>query len=184
MKKICSMVCMACITLLLFCGCCLTYSFESEGNMDFGYSKIERNAYIAICTVSCKEKAEIFIPDEYKGYPVTELGGYFGRGVPCPFGVDIVDKNEPFHEQEGEEYGEDFIVYVHIGKNIRKAKYLSCTDEFFRSEDGAAHHVVFYFIVSEDNAFFTSENGVLYDRATNAPVPKIDYASGSSVLPD
>ena len=32
---------------------------------------------------------EFTIPESYGDYPVVELGGYVGRGAPCPFGVDV-----------------------------------------------------------------------------------------------
>ena len=65
-----------CTTVL--CGCSLSYNFTTVGEFDIGYSKSEKNAYVAHCIWN-KIDREFTLPEDYLGYPVTELGGYYCR---------------------------------------------------------------------------------------------------------
>ena len=91
MKIAKKLMCISSILSLLFCSSCsLTYDYIEEDNIDIGYSKIERSAYIG--RISCKETEEgnIILPSKYNNIVIKELGGYFGRGVPTAFGIDIL----------------------------------------------------------------------------------------------
>ena len=91
MKITKKLMCISSILSLLFCSSCsLTYDYIEVDNIDIGYSKIERSAYIG--RVSCKDSEDrnIVLPSTYNNIVIKELGGYFGRGVPTPFGIDIL----------------------------------------------------------------------------------------------
>lgn len=45
------------------------------------------------------ETYDYTVPDEYKGYKITALGGYHGTGYPCPFGIEVYDY---FYEKYGD----------------------------------------------------------------------------------
>ena len=80
------LLCSLSILSLLFCSSCsLTYEYIELDNIDIGYSKIERSAYIGRVSSKDSEDRNIVLPSKYKNIVIKELGGYFGRGVPTPF---------------------------------------------------------------------------------------------------
>ena len=113
---------------------------------------------------------EITIPDMYGDYPVHALGGYIGKGGPCPFFVSakrlhgysyyIVDPEDAFELGVDPDKLEYFDLVMNIGPNIREviAKRVG-----FAS--GSSGYIVrLYINCDPDNPKFYSENGRLYTK--------------------
>ena len=153
------------------------------------------NAYI--CT-EYEENQEITIPDEYDDKPITKIGGYSGRGVPSPFSISLEDEDLCVNAPEGSEYhaifsgGSDFeenlpdncsvqeLPFVlNIGKNVKKIEYV-VMDEYYPhiNQDGSVtfYHPTVYINCSEENKYFYSENGKLYNKKTDELVSDFSYA--------
>lgn len=139
------------------------------------------------------ENQEITIPDEYENVPITRIGGYYGRGVPTAFDINIADlyMNAP----EGSRYDclflretvnaetlehtiEELPFVLNIGKNINTVVYVDM-DYYYPhlNEDGSVtfYHPVVYVNCSEENEYFYSENGKLYDKKTNELISEFAY---------
>ncbi len=117
------------------------------------------------------DNKEIIIPEVYEEYPVKGLGGYFGRGAPGPFHVELKGINSSGHVgpsdgsfswyTEGKNL--EYVYYdlvLNIGPNIR---------EIFASQlgiesNGYLHLVRVFVNCASDNPKFYSENGVLYNK--------------------
>lgn len=83
---------------------------------------------------------EITVPDSYNGKPITSLGGFYGRGVPCSCRIDY-NGFEPENTH--------FVMY--FGENIKKIKLL----------DSGQFSAI---IPSAQNKYFRTENGELVQR--------------------
>lgn len=122
---------------------------------------------------------DVVIPDEHNGYPITKLGGYFGRGVPTPFCINFNDAYRNFAEDEvrivypSKEMISDMNAQIveinfnlYLGKNIEEIVFV--TDGYYLGEnnDGVleAYHANVYVICDEENENFYSENGKLYQK--------------------
>lgn len=79
------------ICLLLLCGCALDYSsMETEG--PFSYACGKHKAFIYRYSWDGTEEGKtVEIPDSFGEYRVVAVGGFYGRGLPMPFSVDIGD---------------------------------------------------------------------------------------------
>ncbi len=140
----------------------------------FDYLIREKNKKGGICRYTYDPDAGdnvIVIPESYEDYPIQSLGGYIGRGGPCPFAIDI--KGVYAASGEGSSYGsyaayaqgkglrlvyED--VVVNIGPNIR---------EIFACQDGMRAGQTLYVVrvyvnCDPDNPKFYSRDGVLYRK--------------------
>ena len=118
---------------------------------------------------------EFTIPDSYGDYPVVELGGYVGRGAPCPFDIRVKGIQSslgvyPEAGTFGKVNGKKVDVIYHdvtlnLGANIK---------EIFANQDGLyvdtggdrgeVHVVRVYVNCDPSNRQFYSENGRLYDK--------------------
>ena len=138
-RKFLAMILTICLTLC-FSGCVL----EETSLLYSDYTEID-GFYIAVNkTANCcfvggyncteyTENLEITIPDDYNGIPIKRMGGYYGRGVPTPFSINLADlyMNAP----EESEYNAVF------GGNI---------DEFDISEDYVVEDIVFNLNIGEN----------------------------------
>jgi hypothetical protein len=178
---------------VLFCGislfcassCCLFYDMTEENGISIGYSKAERNGFISRVEWQTDKPREIVLPSEYNGLTIRELGGYIGRGYPCPFYVSVnireiyTDADDYSSTDEKYLYEEnlswwdeveitdyDFCITLpdelesltFIDSSVQVAKYVR--------EDGTVSAKVVrptcYFYISESNKTFYTENGCLY----------------------
>ena len=164
---------------------CYGYELEEWQDFSVGYHPETGRAFLGVYHWDGREETmDIPLPDEVFDCRVTALGGYFGRGVPVPFTVELP---EGFgHTREG--FGEDLWDYalekypnaevvelpftVHIGKDLKEIQ-----EEAFGSCYGftaEGHEVLYHITLTVDcdpaNKTFYSENGVLYERATGKPV--------------
>ena len=139
----------------------------------------------------------ITIPDDYEGIPVTRIGGTFGRGVPTPFYIDISDlyvnapSNSKYksifsesminHDYIEEDYQvEELRFILNIGKNIKEIYDVGMQMYYPHiNDDGSItfYHSVVYIICSDENQYFYSENGKLYDKKTDELISDFEYSS-------
>ena len=201
MRKTCAAVCSLILCLFVFGGCSLSYSGEEteDGRFFIGYSKVEKRAFVGMITVEADENGAIItVPDEYKGFPLTTLGGEIGRGYPCPFAITVdlpAEYNEYVQAQKTfsasyagfDETGdgwETIAVTVRLGVNVTKAQwvdgYASYTGIFKTLEDGTEirdilYHAIMHFEVDEANKVFYADEGKLYFKSNSRLVEGIDY---------
>lgn len=163
------------LTLMSSCDFSLAYhlSQTEDGKFDIGYSK--RQAYISRYYWDGDEQnMTIEIPDNFNGVPVTRLGGYFGRGVPCPFFVETVmdideqiigDESYDFSQYYPNGYTSVFLEFtVHINENLRELYYGSLYYGFTvkEGENVTVYIPSYRYTCDENNATFYAEDGILY----------------------
>ena len=133
----------------------------------------------------------IDVPDEYKGTPVTALGGYIGTGVPTPFTV-VPSTNSQLELAHADfvmlsQLEDDTVINyeklfftVNIGKNLNNIVLVSRGSIPIRMPDGTVtvYEIDYRFNCSEENRTFYSRDGILYNRSDDKPVAKL-YQSGS-----
>ena len=197
MKK--SIVFLLCFVICLsFSGCSLMYDHQinAVGKFDVGYSKMLNNAFLASYHWDGSDEAKnIVIPEEYQGIPITDLGGYYGRGVPCAFGVSFSESlqnefcseaNEWFVSNTYEDIEGVETIYLnfnlHISKNIKQIT-AHTLDIFYEGmySNGEDYHPIIMVVplynitCDEDNDTFYSENGKLYYKNDDALVADVLY---------
>lgn len=201
MKK-CIISFLAIVLILCLSGCIAedVSLLYSESTVEDGFS-IAVNKTADCCFVGEYEcpyytqNLEITVPDDYEGIPITQLGGYQGRGVPSPFSISVADiyMNAPkgsnfegvysgnlYEYNISEEYTVTDLPFVlNLGKNIETIKYV-VSDEYYPhlNDDGSVtfYHPVVSINCSADNKNFYSENGKLYNKKTNELISEFDYA--------
>jgi len=186
--------------ILLFCltGCVfeeVSLLYSVDGEKDGFYIAVNETANCCFvggytCTEYVKNQ-EITIPDEYENKPITRIGGYCGRGVPSPFYISLEELY--MNALEGSEYAavfcgdisddyhvEELPFIFHIGQNIKTIEYVEMEQYYPHiNEDGSItfYHPVVYVICSENNTYFYSQNGKLYDKKTNELISAFAYAT-------
>ena len=120
-------------------------------------------------------KIVIDVPDEVHGRKLDTLGGFLGRGVPCPFSLVFPESyrgytSNPYVTAAEEEI--ELQVTVRIGPNVKKINAVDFTSG--ASYSSVFHSVHIYTTVSvecdEDNPTFYAKDGRLYYRADDTPV--------------
>lgn len=126
------------------------------------------------------ETMEITIPDEIDGCKVVALGGYVGKGAPSAFGVHFTGSDmSGMAETEEVLYVDEermalYSFTLNIGKNVKE---IDMVDSCVFATEGFRAVALFTVNCSEDNAWFYSKDGKLYDRATDAVVDSFPYYS-------
>ena len=191
------------VSLALCCTGCIAESacwLYSPGGRINGFD-VAVNETANCCfvgTYTCEEyteNQEITIPDEFNGKPIKRIGGTFGSGVPSPFAISVASlyMNVPEDSEYGgiyqgdlkdfniaEEYRVENVRFVlNIGKNIKTIKFVEM-DVYYPhiNEDGSItfYHPVVYVNCAEDNPYFYSKDGKLYDKKTDALISQFAYA--------
>lgn len=179
------------LQVLLLSSCALTYEHidDNEVGIGYGYSEWENNCFVAGIAYTMGDATHITIPDEFRGAPVTALGGYIGRGVPAPFYVyfniedSISEEYETFSTDDDcmqflvdsttkvEVLNVEFTITLpkHL-KKITKTSLITVTCQ--KHSDGQnvllkVFRPVYCFEISEQNEFFYTKDGKLYYRETN-----------------
>lgn len=199
MKKFIALITvLACVLMLSGCTAeeiSLLYSeFGYEDNFNFAVNKTANCCFVSNydCT-EYTEDMELTVPDEFNGVLVKRLGGYFGRGLPCPF---LISLSEYINAPEGSEYCgiyneaslsriddeytvENIRFILNIGKNIDTVEYVEM-DTYYPhiNDDGSItfYHPVVYINCSEENRHFYSKDGKLYGKATDIIIYGFAYA--------
>ncbi len=197
MKKL--LVLFLCVfTCLTFTGCSLLFEYQTDAidNFDIGYSEILNKAFVSSYNWDgTDETKKIVIPEEYNGTRITALGGYYGRGVPCAFGIELPDSyqnnlcgevNQWICSDIYEDVESVDTIYLnfnlHISKNIEQiTKHtLDCFYEgaYFDGENyDSKIMVVFLYNITcdERNKTFYAKDGKLYYRQNDNLVSDILY---------
>ena len=195
MKKFLTLI-LSIVLIISLSGCVteeLSLLYNEKGEIDGFYVAVNNTANCCFvgqytCT-EYSENMEITIPDEYKNKPITRIGGYFGRGVPSPFCISLEElyMNAP----DGSEYDsvfsgdiddnysvEELPFTLNIGKNIKTIEYIEM-DMYYPhiNEDGGVtfYQAVVYVNCSEDNKYFYSKDGRLYDKKTKELISVFKY---------
>lgn len=197
MKRIKKVV-IAALTLILFSlplGACTYSDSERSGNFGILYGTYMLNSKFSIGGVGISDytwdgdsnNTDIVIPDTYNNQKVTSLGGYIGRGVPCPFTIDSHSympestwtkadyeavKSNP--QAWGEEINyNDFT--LRIGKNVDKI--YADSKVFVKVENNAStlYCSRVYITCDEDNKTFYSNDGKLYYKESDKLVEGFIY---------
>ena len=187
-----------CVSGCFFDGVSLLYSDRAE--KDGFYIAINK---IANCCFvghyNCTEytgNLEITIPDDYDGIPIKRIGGYCGSGFPAPFSISLADvyMNAPENSKYGmvylgditeydisEEYSiEDVVINLNIGQNIKVIDFVVMHQYFPHiNEDGSItfYHPVVNICCSDENKYFYSKDGKLYNKITNQLISDFAYAT-------
>ena len=121
------------------------------------------------------ESAEITIPEEYNGAPVSLFGDDEHNMKYIAYGDGVVDKLR-WNPEDADET-RVFELTLDIGKivDISLSTFTMDTYFFKRSEDGKLilYKIHIHWICSEENEIYVSENGYLYK--------KWNYESGNAV---
>ncbi len=171
-----------------------TESVTANG-FSMGVNRIANTCYVAqyTCTEHT-EKLGITIPDEYDGVPVRRLGGYYGRGLSQPFSLSFADlyMNAPENSVYASVFSGEHLQYVedefsvvdipvvlNIGKNIETIYHVDM-DEYYPhvNDDGSVifYHTTVYINCSDENQFFYSKNGKLYEKKTDKLITDFAYS--------
>jgi len=201
-RKILAMILTICLTLC-FSGCVL----EETSLLYSDYTEID-GFYIAVNkTANCcfvggyncteyTENLEITIPDDYNGIPIKRMGGYYGRGVPTPFSINLADlyMNAPEESEYNAVFGgnidefdisedyvvEDIVFNLNIGENIEIIEYV-VMDKYYPhiNDDGSItfYHSVVNINCSDENKNFYSKDGKLYNKKTDELIPDFAYVA-------
>lgn len=173
-------------------GCFLFYDSETVGEYFIGYRNFGKKAFIGCCTWDGDRDNMVFtVPDEYNGIKITMLGGYIGRGYPCPFTVspklDKAGGERTFSTDsagDDDEY-ETLVFTVRFGVNISELVYVSgenyigkdisdsATELGYRSD--IMYKIVYRFEVDENNTAFYSKDGKLYNKIDDSLIDEFLY---------
>ena len=201
MKKF-SILCLILLFIYLLCGCSLLYSDKAElDGFDIYINETQNKCFVGyykcipddIEISDMETNYEITVPNFYNGIPITELGGYYGRGVPCPFYISLA---EYMNAEDGSKYSlvyssnlvdynfeEEYNVIeipftIYLGQNINSIINVSADDYFPHiNDDGTItfYHAVVEIVCSEYNETFYSKEGKLYFSKDNTLVTEFDY---------
>ncbi len=181
------------IVFLCLSSCSLTYAYQADENgIQICYSELENNAFIGSVSLESEETEEIILPNEYNGIPITVLGGYFGRGVPTPFNVIFDSPHEEgkgfitWNDETDDSFKDatihDLTLSLILPKNLKSIDYVEkyVHGVELTNEDGTTHAEIYRvrlcLSIDENNAYFYSEDGKLYDRKTNQLINEFIYA--------
>ncbi len=157
--------------------CSLSYRIDTLDQYDICYSN--KNAFIGYVTYNL-DTTDIYLPSEYNGVKVEELGGYYGRGVPTPFFLGYSGIEYGFSIKLNDINDEATIIETKI--NIYLPKYLKKCAYIEQIVSGVTindHDIVYvarcnYYIDSENEYFYTN-NGKLYNKSDNTLVENLIY---------
>lgn len=160
-----------------------------------GVNRVANTCYAAAyeCTVYT-EKLGITIPDEYDGVPVKRIGGFYGRGLPQPFSLSCAElyMNAPEDSKYASVFSGEHLQYVddefsvvdipvvlNIGENIETIDYVDMNKYYPHvNDDGSIifYHITVYINCSEENQFFYSKDGKLYEKKTDKLITDFAYS--------
>lgn len=171
--------------------CSLFYDGKRDAESGFfiGCSSFYKECFVGDYQWDGSEEGKnIIVPDTYKTYPVTELGGYFGRGVPTPFFVSLPEEYaisfvtdcEPTETPEWYPQGYEVVnltFRLNIGKNLQGVFYTG--NPYHARENGDGSYTLFcvsyYVTCSSENSVFYCEEGRLYRKNDRSLVEELRY---------
>jgi hypothetical protein len=195
MKKLFS-VAIAAILLLSLLGCSLNYVWVDKAidSYSLGYSEKYRKAFLSTYYWDGSEEGtSLALPEAYNDAVIFGLGGYTGRGYPCPFSVELDDSAKKLlcsdatewyysHKDDLENHSVEYLNFnIHVGENIREAENLNLDlvyiAEYYENGEkrSSAYVPIFSFTCEENNKSFYAKNGKLYYKANDTLVEGINY---------
>ncbi len=197
MKKLLFVV-LTFILMFSLCGCgeglSLLYTETVQtDDLFIGINKTANCCYVGAIDANDSD-TDITIPDTYNDIPITRIGGYYGRGVPTPFYIDIYEGY--VNAEEGSEYTgvicgpideyefdieytvEDIQFTLNLGKNIEVIEYADMNLYYPHTNDDGSitfYHPVVYINCSEENEHFYSKDGMLYDKTNDELITDFSY---------
>lgn len=126
-----------------------------------------------------EENMTIVIPETYQGkYTVTTVGGYIGRGYPCPFAIwlgevkatDRIDGGDDPDELVELGWFESYTIVNYefrliLGANIKSVSYVDQSVWVCKDGDHATlYYPRVYVECAAENTHYYSENGKLYQK--------------------
>ena len=184
-------------------GCSLTYTLVADGPYDIGISKLEKQCFLAGIDLDreglrdLSQPIDLALPDTYGGYPVVALGGYFGRGVPCRFGVSTaladrypdadsyfctdVDNIEALAQCWDRYDIVDYTVRLVLPAGLQRLERVESMVEAAQyNQNGATVvHILrarYHLQIDETNPYFYTLQGHLYNKKTDEEYTQFCYA--------
>lgn len=155
--------------------------YTDNGTFDIGYSR--KSAFISNYEWDDnQDHMKVVLPNEFKGVPVTQLGGYFGRGVPAPFNIILNEKysNDGItsvipEEAPSDWYADGYTIieykFIIVLNSNLKELFFGGSELYFRfkHDDGkyTLYHPTYYYECAEDNKVFYCKDGVIYLKVTD-----------------
>lgn len=187
--------CLVCCIIfsVICCGCqfsdaSMFYSdIENSGEFLFCKNKLPFTNRSFVCSYhwdGTDEKRKIVIPDTFDGKKVTSLGGFMGRGAPTAFHIVLPDEYEIEYSDERNARPDDnvpienILFTLYLGENISEFKCVDCKNLLYcKGNDGNTFYIrlEFYIECSENNPYFYSNEGRLYDRNDDSLVKDFFY---------
>ncbi len=179
------------VGVLFSCSSCTLYesTYAEELGVTFGYSNVKGDCFVGEIEHSKNSPTEIVLPETFNGLPVVQLGGYVGTGVPSPFGAYCAPDYFP------DEYVNPFTCEDEYVKTLLDERVILEVDNILfkitlprrlkrikntalklvtgaERTDGGSKRIkifrpVYYFEIDEENPYFYTDDGKLYDKKTN-----------------
>lgn len=180
------------LSTLLICICvavtgCSAFNAKAEsGGFSYAYNTISHAAGI---TEFVPNSFDIIIPDSLDDCKVVSLGGFYGRGVPLGFslnlgGSDLHIGSAELPASKLTQINPDCSMLnevrftLHLGQNIERIEGFE--DKYWSDPTLDAliiYHPVFYVEVDEDNPTFYSKDGKVYRYKDDSLLDSIPYWS-------
>ena len=183
MKKLKTALVFILMLCVLMGGCSLAYSWQESDDGLSAYGVSKGDAFFIY--QQWDGESVIAVPDQFDGVPVTRLGGYTGRGYPCPFSIPLPEdiygtdrctlSDDYFGEEARFPNGyeiKEVPITVRLGKNVKSLYY--CVEREYYEVETEGEKTVFYrpvwlFECADENKTFYAENGILYEKSTGKP---------------
>lgn len=168
---------------MLLCGCSSWYGeyIVIQDNITYYQSSVQKKCFVSTYKWDGTESTmTVDIPNEVDGYRVTQLGGYIGRGVPMSFYIDFSDLNYESSSSLPDNVQLSVLEFtINIGKNIKRINRIADNGNmYYYSPDTETYYQVAYTVnCSEENKYFYSKNGKLYNKKDDTLVNKFYYFS-------
>ncbi|MBR2991132.1 MAG: hypothetical protein IKF51_06700 [Solobacterium sp.] len=168
----------------LLCACTAYWEDTVQDGVTYHISRSGKEAFAAEYSWDVNSaQTKIIIADTVDGAKVTQIGGFFGTGVPSPFAVLPADSGIRFRGAvpDPDDFGQEVRFAtteftVKIGKNVEKI--VSASGTGWAGVRDAYGNVTFIqpycsFVCDPDNPVFYAEDGILYDRSEGKEVPEL-----------
>ena len=195
MKKLAILI--AFIMLFSLTGCSQFYDQETDAvdGWDVGYSDYYEDAYLGLYNWDgSQENMNIVMPEKYKGYKVTKLGGYSGSGYPSVVKIEPTDDAKKLLCNDASEWYHmnhisnienskiKFVTFnVHVSKNIKEIQELDLGGFIGGKyiKDGKEYYDIYVLLCNvtcdESNETFYAKEGKLYYKQDDTLVSDIVY---------
>lgn len=178
LKKI-TAFCLAAAALIALASCSFEFS-RSRNTVQDGvayYKSATRSVCFAGAAEISEDATELTIPDEVEGCRVIALGGTWGAsGTPEPFAIYPKGAEFPVDRDslpDGANVTE-MKIELYLGKNIEEIN--NSPRGYFPMGDGRYVHLTVNVTCDKDNAYFYSEDGILYESESGEMIDYFEYA--------